>query len=78
MICVRTCTTQYLGPTNHRGARVQARYGTIRKRMTLPWDHALGILENHTAIARVALGGQPDWYSSTADGFIFGRDPDKR
>ncbi len=42
--------TRYAGPTNHRGARiiVSAQAG----RITVGWDHALGIDANHVAAAR--------------------------
>jgi hypothetical protein len=37
--------TKYLGPTDHRGARVKAtaQAGSI----TVPWDHALDVGPNH-------------------------------
>lgn len=40
-------TTKYIGPTNHRGARVKAscQSGSIM----VPWDHALNSEENHRA-----------------------------
>lgn len=42
--------TKYLGPTNFRGARirVKAQAGSI----TVPWDHALDVAENHEIAAR--------------------------
>lgn len=42
--------TKYLGPTNHRGARVKAtaQAGSI----TLSWDDALDVEDNHTSAAR--------------------------
>lgn len=43
--------TKYLGPTNHRGARVKAtaQAGSV----TIPWDDALDVADNHTAAAHV-------------------------
>lgn len=45
--------TRFLGPTNHRGARVKATAdaGTV----TVSWDYALGIAENHQAAATALL-----------------------
>lgn len=45
--------TKYHGPTNYRGARIIAFMPAAhdRKRVTLPWDHALGSFENHRAAA---------------------------
>lgn len=45
--------TKYLGPTNHKGARVKAsaQAGSV----TIPWDHALDVEANHTAAARYYL-----------------------
>jgi len=50
--------TKYLGPTNYRGARVKAtaQAGSV----TLSWDHALGIDENHDAAA-MALAKKFGW-----------------
>lgn len=50
--------TKFLGPTNHRGARVKATAdaGSI----TIEWDHRLGIAENHRAAA-VALADRFNW-----------------
>lgn len=68
-------TTKYLGPTNHRGARVKAtaQAGSV----TVPWDHALGPQENHAEAAKalVAKYGWPrdvPWYGgATDDGYAF-------
>lgn len=51
-------TTTYKGPTDHRGARIIARAdaGSI----TVPYDHALDALENHTAAAE-ALAQKLKW-----------------
>lgn len=45
--------TKYLGPTNHRGARVKA--SCQAHSITLPWDHALGAEDNHKAAARTLI-----------------------
>jgi hypothetical protein len=70
------CTTRYAGPTDTRGGRVIARHVTTGKRATVPWDHALGIEENHERAAAKVLGCMPA-FSTSADGggFIFGVDP---
>lgn len=51
-------TTRYLGPTDHRGARVVARCEAGR--ITVPWDHALDIFANHRAAA-LALARKLGW-----------------
>lgn len=53
--------TKYIGPTDHRGARVKATAdaGSV----TVPWDHALDSEENHTAAA-LALATKYDWLTS--------------
>lgn len=45
--------TQYRGPTNTRGSRVIVTCDA--KRITVPWDHALGAPENHVAAARALI-----------------------
>lgn len=51
-------TTKYLGPTNFRGARVKAT--SQAGSLTLPWDDAKGIDDNHYAAA-LALAMKFDW-----------------
>jgi hypothetical protein len=51
-------TTKYLGPTNHRGARVVAK--SQAGRMTIHWDHALDAVDNHRNAAR-ALAEHYGW-----------------
>lgn len=46
--------TKFLGPTNHRGSRIQAK--SQAKRLTVSWDHARGPEWNHRfAAASLAL-----------------------
>lgn len=66
-------STKYLGPTNTRGSKVKAtaEAGSI----TLHWDDALDIGENHVAAAR-ALAQKYKWAGiwhggATADGYVF-------
>lgn len=73
--------TKHLGPTDFRGARVKAwcEAGEI----TLSWDHALNVDENHTAAAIVLRdsvgwndrtmyrGGLPDKGTPNAYAFVF-------
>lgn len=47
--------TKFHGPTDTRGSRVSATNINSGKRVTLPWDHALGAYENHEAAAHAAL-----------------------
>jgi hypothetical protein len=43
--------TKYLGPTNHRGARIQAKAQAGRR--TYSWDHGLDVNQNHTLAAQM-------------------------
>lgn len=51
-------TTKFLGPTNHRGARIKATAaaGTI----TIDWDYSINSDRNHDAAAK-ALAAKLDW-----------------
>lgn len=56
----KAITTKYLGPTNHRGGRIKAKFdgGSI----TLPYDHALNAPDNHRAAAEaLAQKDGKDW-----------------
>lgn len=46
--------TKYIGPTNHKSGRVKARteYAGRPVSVTLPWDHALDVIENHGRAAQ--------------------------
>ncbi len=73
---VRMCSTRYLGPTDHRGGRVKATHLTTRKSVTVSWDHALGIEENHAHAAAAVLGREPEFGTSVdGGGYVFGVDP---
>ena len=50
MFIMQAIETRYLGPTNHRGARIKAtaQAGSL----TVPYDYALNTDENHTAAAK--------------------------
>lgn len=48
------CETRFLGPTDHKGARVKATHLNTKASIVIPWDHAKGPDENHEAAA-VAL-----------------------
>ena len=55
--------TKFLGPTNFRGSRVVAYTGT-KLRLTVDWDHALDIDENHARAAKMLadkLGWHGEW-----------------
>lgn len=47
----RAIKTEYKGPTNTKGGRIIATVLASGKRFTIPWDHALGIIENHDTAA---------------------------
>jgi hypothetical protein len=51
-------STRYLGPTNHRGARIKvtAEAGAL----TVSWDHSLNVDENHAKAAK-AFADRWDW-----------------
>ena len=53
--------TRYIGPTNSRGSRIQAKCEA--KTIYVSYDHALNIDENHDA-ARQALVEAMGWDSS--------------
>ena len=65
--------TKYFGPTNTRGSRVKAtcEAGSI----TVAWDYALGIEDNHKAAARALisrLGWEGNWVmGSLGPTFVF-------
>jgi hypothetical protein len=61
--------TKFHGPTNHRGARVKATAdaGSV----TVSWDYALGIAENHLAAA-VALANKHGWPTNLVGGSLPG------
>ena len=68
--------TKYLGPTNHRGARIAA---TTESgiRVVLNWDHSMSPQDNHTAAAR-AVAEAREWNGewcggSTKAGYVFVR-----
>lgn len=42
-------TTQWVGPTNHRPSRIKATCEAGTR--FFPWDHSLGIQDNHRAAA---------------------------
>lgn len=65
--------TKYRGPTNVRGARIKAtaQAGSI----TVPYDYALGIDENHAAAAR-ALAETLGWWDTTVRCLYSGALPD--
>ena len=51
--------TKFIGPTNFRGSRVKA-FTSSGHRIIVPWDHALGVEENHDAAA-IALCRKMEW-----------------
>jgi len=78
---MQTILTKFIGPTNHKGARVKARqsasYAGRPKSLTLPWDHALNVDDNHKAAA-LAFARKMGWHgrwvggeNSNMDGLVF-------
>lgn len=50
--------TKYFGATDHHGSRVKAK--SQAGSVTVPWDHALDVRENHAVAAR-GLCRKLDW-----------------
>jgi hypothetical protein len=61
--------TKFHGPTNTRPARVSARADAGR--ITLSWDRALGVHDNHKAAA-TALARRYGWPEDMAGGSLPG------
>lgn len=57
---VRVVMTRYHGPTNTRGSRISARTAGGDSRVSIPWDYAVGVVENHVTAAR-RLADQLGW-----------------
>jgi hypothetical protein len=47
--------TKWLGPTNHKCARVRATNVSSGATVVVSWDHGLNVSENHIAAARALL-----------------------
>lgn len=74
MVMARVCVTKYLGPTNHRGGRVCATHLTTHRRVVVPWESTLDVLENHARAAARLLEGEPSFAAAVdGGGYIFGR-----
>jgi len=67
--------TKWHGPTNYSGSRIKAK--AAAGSITVPWDYALNVADNHTAAARALVeklewagvwsgGGMP-----SGDGYVF-------
>ena len=56
--CLVGVRTKFLGPTNHRGARIKATRTDHKSgdpTVTIGYDHALDIRENHAAAATALI-----------------------
>jgi hypothetical protein len=56
--------TKFIGPTNFRGSRIKAK--AFAKSVTIPYDHALNIEDNHMVAAETLatkLGWYGTWYA---------------
>lgn len=62
---MQAIVTKYIGPTNFRGARVKAR--TETHTVTIPWDDALDVEQNHAAAA-AALAFKFQWLGTWLGG----------
>tara|TARA_R110001599_G_C11868832_1_gene622676 strand:+ start:54 stop:317 length:264 start_codon:yes stop_codon:yes gene_type:complete len=56
---LQSIQSHYLGPTNHRGARIVAKTASGH-RLVVSWDYALNAADNHVA-ALTALAEKLDW-----------------
>ena len=52
---MQAIATKYIGPTNYRGSRIKAYSEAFPRGLTLSWDHALGVEENHDTAARAFI-----------------------
>ena len=59
--------TRYIGPTNHRGARIKATCDAGS--LTVPWDYSLGTCANHRKAAS-ALLAKLEWSGTYACGSV--------
>lgn len=64
---MQAIATKYIGPTNFRGSRVKA--SAEAGSVTVSWDHALSIEENHRAAA-MALVAKYGWAGNWAGGVL--------
>jgi len=62
--------SHYVGPTNHRGARIVVRTSG-GKRLVVPYDHALNPADNHVE-AMKALAIRLGWLGTTGFGIVGG------
>ena len=66
--------TKWLGPTDYRGSRVKA-FTESRLNVTVHWDHALNVEDNHRAAARALaekMGWDGKWIGgATEHGYAF-------
>ena len=58
--------TKFLGPTNTRGSRVNAKCAAGS--LTVSWDHALSVDGNHASAAK-ALVEKLGWTCKSAEGY---------
>lgn len=61
--------TKFIGPTNHRCARIKAVSDACT--VTVSWDYAMGVEENHHAAAR-ALADKMGWVTHLRGGSLPG------
>lgn len=63
---MQAITTKYIGPTDHKGSRIIVKCQATR--ITVAWDDALGVDENHLRAAeRLArkLGWDGTWHGGS-------------
>lgn len=69
----QTIESHYVGPTNHRGARIIARASgsdySQQLRKVVPYDYGLNPVDNHVA-AMKALATQLGWLGATGMGIV--------
>lgn len=55
---MQSITTKYMMPTDTKGARILAK--AEAGKLTVPWDHSIGVKENYEAAA-LALAAKMNW-----------------
>jgi hypothetical protein len=69
-MAMQSITTKYIGPRNVRGARIKATT-TTGLSVTIPYDHALGLDENHEKAVQ-ALARKLKWTGRMVAGGAMG------
>ena len=66
-----SCDVKYYGPTNFKGARVRLKFDRYKKRIFLPYDHALRDAEHIALTFLNSYGIECEFRVCTNEGTIF-------